>query len=219
MKLSDYIAQHLADYGVRHIFMITGGGAMHLNDSFGRELRIAYLCNHHEQACAIAAEGYFRAGGTMAAVSVTSGPGGTNTITGVLGQWLDSIPCIYISGQVKQETTIASCPHLDLRQLGDQEINITDIVRPITKYAEMVRDPKSILYHMDRALYLATHGRPGPVWLDIPLDIQASIIDEDELALYNLEEDSISFDKSGIDICASYLAARWDHVIVHPPPR
>ena len=196
MKLSDYIALHLADYGVRHVFMIPGGGAMHLNDSFGKQSRISYLCNHHEQASAIAAEGYFRASGRMAAVSVTSGPGGTNTITGVLGQWLDSIPCIYISGQVKRETTIASCPHLDLRQLGDQEINITDIVRPITKYAEMVRDPKSIRYHMDRALYLATHGRPGPVWLDIPLDIQASIIDEYELASYDSEEDKISFDEA-----------------------
>ena len=163
VKISDYIMETLVQHGIRQAFMISGGGAMHLIDSAGRHPQLDYVCCHHEQACAIAAEGYTRASGRMAAVIVTSGPGGTNTLTGVIGQWLDSIPAIYISGQVKQETTITSCPGLQLRQLGDQEINIVDIVRPVTKYAEMLRDPRDVSYHLHRALYLATHGRPGPV--------------------------------------------------------
>jgi acetolactate synthase-1/2/3 large subunit len=175
--------------------MISGGGAMHLNDSIGKCRGLKYICNHHEQACAIAAEGYFRASGKMPAVIVTSGPGGTNTITGVIGQWLDSIPALYLSGQVKQETTIEFCRHLKLRQLGDQEINIVDIVKPVTKYAAFVKNPLDIKYHLDKALYLAAHGRPGPVWLDIPLDIQSAIIDEKKLAKYNREKDEISFNR------------------------
>ena len=120
IKLTDYICNFLADKGVKDIFMISGGGAMHLNDSVGKHPKLNYICNHHEQASAIAAEGYARTPGKMGVVVVTSGPGGTNTLTGVIGQWLDSVPCLYISGQVKQETTIASCPEIGLRQLGDQ---------------------------------------------------------------------------------------------------
>ena len=198
IKLSDYIFRRLADYGIRHSFMIVGGGAMHLNDSLGRSQQIEYICNQHEQAAAIAAEGYFRASGRLAVVNVTSGPGGTNALTGVIGQWLDSIPAIYVSGQVKQQTTIASCPELGLRQLGDQEINITDIVRPVTKYTVMVRDPSRIRYHLDKAVYLATHGRAGPVWLDIPLDIQSAMIDEATLAPYDPQEDELRFDTDTI---------------------
>lgn len=194
VKVSDYIIQRLVDYGIKHIFLITGGGAMHLVDSIGRNKKIEYTCNHHEQASAIAAEGYTRAGGGVGVVVVTSGPGGTNTLTGVIGQWLDSIPCLYISGQVKRETTIKDCPELKLRQLGDQEINIIDIVRPVTKYAEMVMDVNKIGYHLDKAIYLAKHGRPGPVWLDIPLDIQAAMVDVSKLVKYNSEEDKIKFD-------------------------
>ena len=138
MRVADYIFNTLADYGVRHVFMVTGGGAMYLDDAIGKQKRIKYVCNHHEQSCAIAAEGYSRVTGQIGVVCVTSGPGGTNTITGVTGAWLDSIPMLVISGQVKLETTILQSPKL--RQLGDQEINITDIVRPITKYA--VRQPK-----------------------------------------------------------------------------
>jgi acetolactate synthase-1/2/3 large subunit len=197
-KVSDFIAQRLSAYGIKHIFMITGGGAMHLNDSFGRCPAMEVICTHHEQGAAIAAEGYYRASGNLAAVNVTSGPGGTNTLTGVIGQWLDSIPCIYISGQVRQETTIAFCPELKLRQLGDQEINIVDIVRPVTKYAVMVRNPLEIGYHLDKALYLATHGRPGPVWLDIPLDVQAAQVQELNLSPYDPREDEIRFDEEKI---------------------
>jgi len=176
--------------------MIAGGGAMHLNDSFGTCPGLEYICFQHEQAAAIAAEGYYRSSGRMPVVNVTSGPGGTNTLTGVIGQWLDSIPAIYISGQVKQETTISACPDLYLRQLGDQEINIVDIVRPVTKYAHMVRKTKEIGYHLRKAYYLATHGRPGPVWLDIPLDIQGAYLDEAELISYNPDEDALQIDQS-----------------------
>ena len=194
IKLSDYIFKRLVRYGVRDVFMISGGGAMHLVDSVGRQTGLNYICPHHEQAAAIAAEGYARASGKLGVVVVTSGPGGTNTLTGVIGQWLDSIPCLYISGQVKRETTISACPELKLRQLGDQEINIVDIVRPVTKYAVMVRDANRIRYHLEKAVYLATHGRPGPVWLDIPLDVQATFVNSKELKGYDPEEDKIHFD-------------------------
>ena len=194
IKLSDYIFKYLADYGIRHIFMLTGGGAMHLNDSIGKEKRIQYICNHHEQACAIGAEGYARVSGEMAAVCVTSGPGGTNALTGVLGQWLDSIPVLYLSGQVRYDTTVPSTG-LPLRQLGDQEGDIIAIAKPITKYAVMVTDATTIRYHLEKAIYLAKSGRPGPVWLDIPLNIQAAMIDENSLAPYDLSEDAIIFDE------------------------
>lgn len=182
MRVADYIFKFLADNGAKHAFLITGGGAMFLNDGLRCEKRITPICCHHEQGCAIAAEGYVRAGGQFGVVNVTSGPGGTNSLTGVIGQWLDSIPVIYISGQVKFETTIRSCPELPLRQLGDQEINIVDIVKPVTKYAAMVIDPKNIRIELEKALYYALSGRPGPVWLDIPLNVQGALIEEQELA-------------------------------------
>lgn len=181
MRVADYIFKYLADYGVAHVFLITGGGAMHLNDALKNERRIKYICNHHEQASAIAAEGYARTSGGLAVVSVTSGPGGTNALTGVLGQWLDSVPVLYLSGQVKFETTLASCPGAPLRQLGDQEINIVDIVTPMTKYAKMVTDPSTIRAELEKAIRIATTGRPGPVWLDIPLNVQGALIEEGDL--------------------------------------
>jgi acetolactate synthase-1/2/3 large subunit len=168
--------------------MITGGGAMFLNDAFGLEKRIQYVCNLHEQACAMAAEGYARAAEKMAVVCVTSGPGGTNSMTGVLGQWLDSIPVLYLSGQVRYDTAVPSTG-LPLRQLGDQEANIVDIVRPITKYAVMVTDPQLIRYHLEKAMHLAVSGRPGPVWLDIPLNVQSSLVEEANLKSYDPGED------------------------------
>lgn len=193
-KLSDYVFSFLADKGVTQAFMLPGGGAMHLVDSLGQNPDMQYLCPRHEQTAAMAAEGYYRAGGKTAAVVVTTGPGGTNTLTGVIGQWLDSIPCIYISGQLKREMLITACPDLKLRQLGDQEINIVDIVRPVTKYAVTVMCPEKIKYHLEKALYLATHGRPGPVWVDIPLDVQASMIDTSRLEEYSEAEDVVRFD-------------------------
>jgi len=207
VKLSDYIMKRLADeHGVRDVFMISGGGAMHLIDSAGKQPGINYFCPHHEQAAAMAAEGYARVSGKMGVVIITSGPGGTNTLTGVIQQWLDSIPCLYISGQVKEETTIASCPEIGLRQLGDQEINIVDIVKPVTKYAVMVHRPEKIKYYLDKAVYLATHGRPGPVWLDIPLNIQAALIDENRLDDYRSGEDEQVVDRK-------FLAAQVYEVI------
>jgi len=189
IRVADYIVQTLAGYGVRHVFMLVGGGAMFLNDAFGIEKRIKYVCNQHEQACAMAAEGYARLTSKIAVVCVTSGRGGTNTLTGVLGQWLDSIPVLYLSGQVRYETTVASTG-LPLRQLGDQEANIVDIVRPITKYAVMVTNPQLIRYHLEKAIHRAISGRPGPVWLDIPLNVQSALIEESNLKLYDPAEDS-----------------------------
>ena len=181
MRVADYIFKTLADKGFRHCFLVTGGGAMQLNDALRLEKRIKPVCCHHEQACAIAAEGYYRASGRMPVVSVTTGPGGTNAITGVIGAWLDSIPMLVISGQVKFVTTIASCPDIPLRQLGDQEINIIDIVRPVTKYAKMLTKPDQIFDELEKALDIAQSGRPGPVWLDIPLDVQGALVDCDEM--------------------------------------
>ncbi len=177
MRVADYVFKFLADSGVRDVFLVTGGGAMHLNDALKKETRIRHVCCHHEQACAIAAEGYYRACRRLPVVSVTTGPGGTNALTGVIGQWLDSIPCLYISGQVKFSTTVASCPEIKLRQLGDQEINIVDIVRPVTKYAVSVTDPSSIKVELEKAVVIAQSGRPGPVWLDIPLNVQGALIE------------------------------------------
>ena len=193
IKLSDYIAKYLADYGVRHVFMLTGGGAMHLNDSFGKESRIQCICNHHEQACAIAAEGYSRTSGRLAVVNVTSGPGGLNTLTGVMGQWTDSVPVLYISGQVRFDTTVYSCREINLRQLGDQEICIVDIIRPITKFSAVVTKPSEIKRFLGKAIYIATHGRPGPVWLDIPMNIQGAMIEEELLEDYDENEDRHAF--------------------------
>jgi len=181
IKVSDYIVKYLASYGVRHVFMITGGGAMHLNNSFGRNKKIKCVFHHHEQACAIAAEGYARTAGRLAVVNVTSGPGGVNTLTGIMGQWTDSVPVLYISGQVKYETTIVSCPEVGLRQLGDQEVDIVSIVKPITKFAVSIRNPKDVGVLLEKAIHIATSGRPGPVWLDIPLNVQGAIVEESQL--------------------------------------
>jgi len=187
-KISEYIADFLAEKGVKHVFTVTGGGAMHLNDAFGHHPKLTCVYNHHEQASAIAAEGYVRMSGKMPAVCVTSGPGGTNAITGVLGAWLDSIPMFVVSGQVKRETTVYATD-VPLRQLGDQEYNIVASIKPMTKYAAIVLDPNQIAVHLEKAWYLATHGRPGPVWLDVPLDMQAAIVETDELPHYDSRED------------------------------
>ena len=180
VKLSHWVADQLVAHGIGDAFMLTGGGAMHLNHSIGTHPEITTTFCHHEQALAMAAEAYARLTQRMALVNVTSGPGGTNAITGVYGAYVDSIPMLVISGQVKNETTVRFTG-LPLRQLGDQELDIEPIVTPITKYAAMVTDPKTIHYHLEKAIYLAQTGRPGPVWLDIPLDVQAAKIDPDQL--------------------------------------
>lgn len=187
VKLSDWLADWLAANGIEQVFMLTGGGAMHLNHSMGTHPGLKTIFTHHEQALAMAAEAYARLTNRPAVVNVTSGPGGTNAITGVYGAYVDSIPMLVISGQVKRETTVRSTG-LPLRQLGDQELDIEELVRPITKYAAMVTDPATIRYHLEKALHLATTGRPGPVWLDIPLDVQATKIDPDTLAGFDPAE-------------------------------
>lgn len=181
VRVADYISEFFVKHGVTDCFMVTGGGAMHLDDAFGHQSGLKCTFNHHEQASAIAAEGYTRMTGKLAVVCVTSGPGGTNAITGVMGGWLDSIPMFVVSGQVKRETTKWSCPELGLRQLGDQEFDIINSVSNMTKYAVMVTDPNEIAYHLEKALYFAEEGRGGPVWLDIPLDVQGAKIETDDL--------------------------------------
>lgn len=214
MRVADYIFKTLADRGIRHAFLVTGGGAMQLNDALRLETRIKYVCCHHEQACAIAAEGYYRASGRMPVVSVTTGPGGTNAITGVIGAWLDSIPMLVISGQVKFATTIASCPSVPLRQLGDQEINIVDIVRPVTKYAKMLTKPTQIFDELDKALRIAKEGRPGPVWLDVPLDIQGALIDMPETVSQPSGGEKDSQGTISFDAVSGLLAVSKKPVIV-----
>lgn len=181
IKVAKYISQFLVNNGIKDCFMVTGGGAMHLDDAIGHQEGMHCIFNHHEQACAIAAEGYTRMTGKLAAVCVTSGPGGTNAITGVMGGWLDSIPMFIVSGQVKRETTTWSCSEIGLRQLGDQEFDIVNSVSNMTKYAVMITNPQEIAYHLEKAIFLALNGRGGPVWLDIPLDVQGAMIETDEL--------------------------------------
>ena len=189
MRVSEYIARKLVDLGVRQVFMLTGGGAMFLNDALAHESGLQCIFNHHEQACAIAAEGYARISGKPAVVNVTTGPGGINALNGVFGAWVDSIPMLVVSGQVKRETLMATYHIPGLRQIGDQEADIISMVKGITKYAVMVEDPKTIRYHIEKAWHLSQNGRPGPCWIDVPIDVQTSQIKPDELKGYNLRGD------------------------------
>ena len=177
IRLADYVMRTLVQHGVTDCFIVTGGGAMHLNDAVGRCEGLRWLPNHHEQACAMAAQGYARLLNRPALVQVTTGPGGTNALTGVFGAYVDSLPMIVVSGQVKRETMMSTYP-LPMRQLGDQEVDIIAMAKPVTKYAVCVTDPLTIRYHMERAIHEASAGRPGPVWIDIPVDVQAMMIDE-----------------------------------------
>ena len=184
-KLSDYVVDFVARQGVKQVFLLTGGGAMHLNDSLGREPRLQYICNLHEQGCAIAADAYGQYTNNLGVAMVTTGPGSTNTLTGVAAAWLDSTPCLFISGQVKRADMVGA---RGVRQMGFQEINIVRIVSGITKYAVTVTEPETIRYHLEKAVYLARHGRPGPVWVDVPLDVQAAMIDETTLRAFDPSE-------------------------------
>src|SRR2546423_5695988 len=165
--------------GVGHVLMVCGGGAMHLNDAGGAHPDLSLVCTLHEQAAAIAAETYTKASGRLALCLVTTGRGGTNAVTGVAGAWLDSTPMVVISGQVKRADLVGAT---GVRQRGVQEVDIVSVVSPITKEAVLITDPTRIRYHLERALHIATSGRPGPVWLDIPLDVQAAKIDCTALA-------------------------------------
>jgi acetolactate synthase-1/2/3 large subunit len=182
MKLSDYVVRFIADQGVKHVFLVTGGGAMHLNNSLADEKRLTPVCNLHEQASAVAAENYSKATNNLGVCMVTTGPGGTNAITGVAGAWLDSTPMLIVSGQVKRPDRAFDSANnpLGMRQVGVQEVDIVSIVRPITKYAVTILEPNDIRYHLEKAIHLAMSGRPGPVWIDVPLDVQAIPIAEPE---------------------------------------
>jgi len=197
MKLSDYIFGQLREWGAKHIFLVTGGGAMHLNDSIGTS-GIGYICTHHEQGAAMAAEGYARITNTPGLLNVTSGPGSINALNGVFGAWTDSIPMLILSGQVKRETCMRTYDITNMRQLGDQEVDIIRMVKGITKYAVWVNEPETIAYHLERAWYLAQNGRPGPCWLDIPVDVQSAQIDETKLRHYDPSEDALVWDKTKI---------------------
>ena len=187
MKVSNYISQKLVEFGITQVFTVTGGGAMHLNDALGHQEGLTCLYNHHEQACALAAECYARVQGRIAAVCVTTGPGGTNAITGVVGGWLDSIPMLVLSGQVRYDTT-ARWSGVGIRAMGDQEFDITKAIDCMTKYSEMVIDPMRIRYCLEKAIYLAYSGRPGPAWLDIPLNVQGAYIETEELIGFSQED-------------------------------
>ena len=185
VKLSDYVMQRIAAEGVKHVFLVPGGAAMHLNDSLGKTPGLEFVGNLHEQASAIAAEAYSRVTNGLGVAMVSAGPGGTNAITGVAGAWLDSTPCLFLSGQVKSADLR---PNRELRQNGVQEIDIVSLVSAITKYAVTVTDPREIRFHLEKALFLARSGRRGPVWLDIPLDVQASDIDPASLHGFSADE-------------------------------
>ncbi len=192
VRLADYVADFLVEHGVTDTFCVVGGGAMHLNDAIGHKEGMKVTYHHHEQACAIAAEAYARLDNRIGALLVTTGPGGTNALTGVLGGWLDSIPMFVISGQVRYDTTARyalNAAGAKVRAMGDQEYDIVKSVTPMTKYAVMIEDPGKIRYVMERAWHLANTGRPGPVWVDIPLNFQGCTIETDELEGYDPTED------------------------------
>lgn len=181
MNVSEYIMDRLAKEGVEKIFMVSGGGGMYLIEALGQNPNIKHVCNHHEQASVMAAEGYQRATQNLGVALVTTGPASTNALTGVCCAWNDSIPLLVLSGQAKTATLVGNT---GMRQRGTHEVNIVPIVKPVTKYAVTVMDARKIRYHLEKALYLAKNGRPGPVWLDIPLDIQQAQINPDELETY-----------------------------------
>lgn len=187
MKLSNYVFSELVSQGINTVFLVTGGGAMHLNDAIGRVQGLKFICNHNEQASSIAAEGYARVKNKPAIVNVTTGPGSINALNGVHGAFTDSIPMIIISGQVKTQTMMSTYGIEGLRQLGDQEVDIINMVKGITKYAVEIKDPNSIRFHLEKAIYLSTSGRPGPVWISIPVDIQASEVNIEKCEGYKPE--------------------------------
>ena len=184
IRVADYIAQRCVEAGASHVFLVTGGGAMHLNDAFGRNKDLTPVCFHHEQAAAMAAESYFRVSNKLAVLNVTTGPGGINALNGVYGAYVDSLGMLVISGQVKDETYLRNYS-IPLRQLGDHEVDIVSMAKPVVKYSTTLHDAKQIGKIMDYAVFLATNGRPGPVWVDVPVDNSSTQIDPSELESWN----------------------------------
>lgn len=194
IKLSDYVFEFVANQGVRHVFLLPGGGCMHLVDSLGRNNRLEYIATLHEQAAAIAADAYSQHTNNLGVALVTTGPGGTNALTGVAASWLDSIPVLIVSGQVKRPDMMTG---RSVRQMGFQEIDIVSMAKPITKYAVTITEPDTIRYHLEKAIWFAKNGRPGPVWIDIPLDVQAAMIDEPALVGFSPDPDPVNNDLAG----------------------
>ena len=184
LRVSDYIAQFIKKIGVNDVFLLSGGGIMHLTDGLACEKDIKVTCFHHEQAASMAMDAYSRVTENLAVGYFTTGPGATNALTGLAGAWIDSVPCLFISGQVKRKEAVYNSKIKGIRQIGVQEINILPIVESITKYSAMVNNPEDIRYHLEKAIFISKEGRPGPVWLDIPLDVQGAYIDPDNLQGY-----------------------------------
>jgi acetolactate synthase-1/2/3 large subunit len=208
VRVADLIAQIVADEGVAHVFMVTGGGAMHLNDAFGREPRLTTVFTHHEQSCAMAAESYARLSGAPAVANVTTGPGGINALNGVFGAYTDSIPMVVVSGQVKRETLITSY-ELPMRQLGDQEVDIVSMAAPVCKMATLLDQPEDTRFVIERALWMAKSGRPGPVWVDVPIDVQSANVDEATLRGFDPDRDgpnTVLASESGLSTGEALLA-------------
>jgi acetolactate synthase-1/2/3 large subunit len=206
IRLADYVARFVKGQGVDCVFLVPGGGAMYLADAFGATPGLTYVANHHEQASSIAAEAYSRINGRLGCAVVTTGPGGTNAVTGCAGAWIESVPLLIVSGQVKRADLIGGS---GVRQMGPQEVDIVSIVRPITKYAVTVMDPADIRYHLERAAHEATTGRRGPVWIDIPLDVQNSMIEPETLRGFTPPdaEPGARLDKDCADAMALIAAA------------
>lgn len=213
MNTADYVIKKLGEHNVRHVFLIVGGTIMYLNDAIFRQNKIQYICNHHEQASTMAAECYARITGGLGVVMVTSAAGMTNTITGLIGAWWDSIPLLIISGNAR--STLLTYKRPNLRQLGIQDTRIVDIVKPITKYSVCVDDPNDIDYHLEKAIYLALHGRPGPVWLDIPIDIESSEINESKLRQFEPpKEEKVDLSKEVTKTLEKLKASKQPVIIV-----
>ena len=207
IKVSEYIADFLVEHGITDIFTVVGGGAMHMNDSFGHHPKMNCIYNHHEQASAIAAEAYFRIDNRIAAVCVTSGPGAINALNGVAGAYMDSIPILVLSGQTKTGLTVRSSG-LKLRTLGNQEFDIVSALDNMAKYSEMIMNPEKIRYCLEKALCIALSGRPGPCWLDIPLDIQGAYVEPNDLKGYDAEVEEGIFDEDALDEAVEKVAAK-----------
>jgi len=213
IRVVDYVANRIADLGVEHVFTLTGGGAMFLNDGIAKHPDLSAVCSHHEQASAMAGVGYGKYSGKMGVVMPTTGCGSTNTITGLLEAWQDNLPSFFISGQVNKEQCTGNVD-LPLRQLGVQEANIIEIVKSITKYAVMVNDPEMIAYHIDKAIHEAHTGRPGPVWLDIPMDVQGAFIEVETLKRFTPEPESHVPSITDLTAISQYMAEAQRPVIL-----
>ena len=191
-RVADYVAEYIYQLGVKNVFMVSGGGMMFLSDGLALHPHMKVTCTHHEQAAAMAAVGYAKYNESYGVAYITTGCGGTNALTGLLDAWQDNVPCIFISGQCKRKETVRNSG-LPLRQFGVQEVDIVAVAQPMTKYAVMVNEPEKIAWHLDRAAYLARSGRPGPVWLDIPMDVQGAVIDETKLERYEPGSEKFDF--------------------------